>query len=237
MIKNFKNRQAHRCYLEDHQACTLRSRHHGFYLDVGANNGIFKSKTIALEDAGWKGICIEANPIIFEDLKINRGHRNTLCVNECLVSEAHSGKEVEFYVGDASGVSCGIIPDDSFIYKEKFRWKSGDRNIKIKGKSLRQTLDENRCPKRIEYAKFDIEGAETEILSDFSFDKYCFLFLVIELANDVIVNKLYDNGYFYIGAQGEDGSPPSDDFFIHRTNPFAKTYVERAFENRDTKGY
>ena len=44
----------------------------GFYIDGGANNGIFLSKTKCLEDRGWGGICIEAQPNLYEELQQNR---------------------------------------------------------------------------------------------------------------------------------------------------------------------
>lgn len=44
----------------------------GFFVDVGAYDGIESSNTYALELAGWDGICFEPNPEAFAKLKKNR---------------------------------------------------------------------------------------------------------------------------------------------------------------------
>tara|TARA_R110000824_G_scaffold155326_1_gene328023 strand:+ start:4260 stop:4991 length:732 start_codon:yes stop_codon:yes gene_type:complete len=45
----------------------------GYYVDVGASDGIRLSNTYLLAKQGWKGICVEAHPSYFELLKNNRG--------------------------------------------------------------------------------------------------------------------------------------------------------------------
>src|SRR5689334_14627543 len=44
----------------------------GFFVDAGAFDGVLFSNTLKLEEAGWQGLCIEANPKNFEELKKNR---------------------------------------------------------------------------------------------------------------------------------------------------------------------
>lgn len=56
--------------------------HTGVYVDCGANNGIFLSKTKFLDDNGWTGFCIEANPEQFKNLSNNRP--NATCINTAL---------------------------------------------------------------------------------------------------------------------------------------------------------
>ncbi len=43
-----------------------------FFVDIGAYDGINTSNTLALEECGWTGICVEANPEIFATLANNR---------------------------------------------------------------------------------------------------------------------------------------------------------------------
>lgn len=40
----------------------------GFFVDVGAHDGVESSNTYALEKAGWRGICIEPNPEAYAKL-------------------------------------------------------------------------------------------------------------------------------------------------------------------------
>ena len=47
-----------------------RGKREGFYLDIGANDGVFTSNTATLDYSfGWKGICIEANPHLIPQLQ------------------------------------------------------------------------------------------------------------------------------------------------------------------------
>ena len=205
----------------------------GFYLDVGANDGIFKNKTISLEKQGWSGLCIEANPLIFPRLVQNR---SCICVDECVVSKRNSGKKIKFFISDASGLHSGIIASDDFDSKDKFRWNTKEKinmflekkslqykDVEIQAKSLCEVLEDTNCPKVIEYAKFDIEGAEEEVLSDFPFEEYRFLFLVIELATETLHKKLCDNGYVYVGRESDD------DYFVNVHNPHLSQYTEKPF--------
>ena len=209
----------------------------GFFLDIGANDGINLSKTHILHMRGWKGACVEANPLIFPKLVKNRSCPDVICINECLVSKRNSGKKIKFFISDRSSLSSGIIPDDNFDNKDKFRWgdkvkiddycritKQEYKTIDIVTKSLHEVLEETNCPKVIEYAKFDIEGAEQEVLSDFCFEEYHFLFLVIELASEKLYENLCANNFIYVGREGDD------DYFVNKQNPYVSGYIEKPFE-------
>ena len=51
----------------------FKSKKNGFFLDIGAHNGIYINNTYYLEkNLEWTGLCIEANPIIFEELRNKR---------------------------------------------------------------------------------------------------------------------------------------------------------------------
>jgi FkbM family methyltransferase len=209
----------------------------GFFIDVGANDGINRNKTNALQTNGWEGVCIEANPLIFPKLVKNRSCATVVCVNECLVSGKNSGKKVKYLVSDTSSLSSGIIPDDDFESRDAFRWNEKTRiddycrrtkleykTVETDTKSLHEVLEKVGCPKVVEYAKFDIEGAEEEVLSDFCFEEYCFLFLVIEHATEKLYKKLCDNNFMYAGREGHD------DYFVNKKNPYTSRYVEKPFK-------
>ena len=54
----------------------------GFFLDLGAYDGVLFSNTYILEKRyNWDGICVEANPEVFLELKRNR---KVTSVNACL---------------------------------------------------------------------------------------------------------------------------------------------------------
>jgi hypothetical protein len=51
----------------------------GFYVEIGANDGVTFSNTKTLEDLGWDGICVECNPQAFEKLDENRTCKKIQC--------------------------------------------------------------------------------------------------------------------------------------------------------------
>ena len=58
----------------------------GFYIECGANDGIFQSNTLKLEKQyNWKGLLIEASPSGYEKCLINRSKENII-LNNALVS-------------------------------------------------------------------------------------------------------------------------------------------------------
>lgn len=63
----------------------------GYFVDVGAYDGVTLSNTYLLEKRyGWRGVCVEANPIVFRSLQ---RYRQATCVHACL--DSHE-REVEF---------------------------------------------------------------------------------------------------------------------------------------------
>lgn len=50
----------------------LKNKKNGFYIDIGAYDGINLSNTYIFEKLGWDGFCVEASPKTFEALKKNR---------------------------------------------------------------------------------------------------------------------------------------------------------------------
>ena len=46
----------------------------GFFLDIGAHDGVTGSNTFFFEKLGWDGICLEPIPSVFDKLKKNCAH-------------------------------------------------------------------------------------------------------------------------------------------------------------------
>lgn len=60
-------------------------RRHGFFVEVGAYNGVSFSNTYLLEAVGWGGILVEANPERFEECVKARPYSR--CVQAAIVGE------------------------------------------------------------------------------------------------------------------------------------------------------
>jgi len=173
-------------------------KRNGFFLDIGAYDGVNLSNTYVLEKRyGWKGICIEADPDSFEQLKRNR---TATCVNLCL-------DDKDGFVKFAKrGVLSGIVSETT------------DNNssdpcdiVTINTVTLGHVLDDMNAPTEIDYLSIDIEGAEERVLKDFSFTKYKIKCITIERPTDLLMDILSRNGFVLIKE-----IPGLDCFYLHK---------------------
>lgn len=171
----------------------------GYFLEIGSLDGISLSNTYLLERRyDWSGICIEANPVIFEQLKENR---KATCLMCCLDSE---NREIEFL----PNVACsGIVAEDV----DNKAVPPGTKTIKMQTKTLRQVLQEQNAPHQIDYLSIDVEGAEERILKNFDFETYTFRCLTVERPTALLREIFQRHGYMLIKE-----IPGLDCFYIHR---------------------
>lgn len=175
-----------------------KMKKNGFYLDIGAFDGVNLSNTYLLEqEYDWKGICVEPLPSKYEELLKNRP--NSICVNNACYSQSHL--TVPFSIANnfemLSGISHCI---DSFHVDEVNVNKT---EILVKTMTLNDILDEHGAPRFIEYLSLDTEGSEFEILKAVDFSKYTFGIIhvehnYVEKNRSQIQQLLLANNYKYI---------------------------------------
>jgi FkbM family methyltransferase len=173
----------------------------GFFLDIGAHDGIYLSNTYLLERKyDWTGICVEANPDSFERLRKNR---RATCIQACLDS-------AEGFVDFAKkGVFGGIISantDNNDLQDKR------DEVLSLKTKCLEKVLAENGAPMELDYVSIDVEGAEERILGNFNFKRHRFKCLTIERPNALVRTLLREAGYILV-----KDIPRLDCFFVHES--------------------
>lgn len=146
----------------------FNSKKKGFFIEVGAYDGIQTSNTYFFEkNLDWDGICIEANPQIFQKLKVNRKSKNiNLAVNDF--------KGECFFGGD----------------------KVTNQGTKVSCDTLNNILIQNSCPKIIDYLSLDIEGFEIVALESLDFDYFEIGLITVEhnsyLVGEDNKNKIFD---------------------------------------------
>jgi FkbM family methyltransferase len=184
----------------------------GYFLDIGAHDGISLSNTYILESRyNWTGICIEANPITFEALKTNRRAR---CLNVCL---DRSEGEVNFILG---GVMGGILDQD--VDNKESDPESG-KVVRLKTVPLVKILEDHHAPGIIDYLSIDVEGAEERVLAEFDFHKYTFRSISIERPTELLRALLKDHDYILIKE-----IPRLDCFYVHKD--FMEEYRNNLFQ-------
>lgn len=139
-------------------------RQNGYFVDVGAANGIELSNTYALEKfLSWDGICIEPGNEI-QQLRSNR----SCAVDDSCVSGS-SGEQIEFL---PRGLYGGILPD-------RLRGRVPG-TVLLETVSLEDLLQRHGAPRQIDFMSIDTEGVEFDILSNFDLDKYNVTLICIE---------------------------------------------------------
>jgi FkbM family methyltransferase len=172
----------------------------GFYIELGAHNGVEISNTLLLEkDFGWTGILIEPVNSTFKQLLVNRP--NNINLNDVIYSI--DGKKVVFE--EKSSPVLSGIKDDLGIYKHT---QHNNEYTKIT-KTLTTVLDESKAPNYIDYLSLDTEGSELEILKGLDFNKYKIGYIDIEHnfeepKRSQIRSLLQDNNYSYYGENQFD---------------------------------
>ena len=179
----------------------------GYFVDIGAHDGIVFSNTYLLESKyHWSGICIEANPLSFDKLYVNR---SATCLNVCL---DRSEGEVNFALREVSG---GIV-DHDVDNTEQNTCKA--EIVKLKTTSLNTLLLDQQAPGVIDYLSIDIEGAEERVLAGFDFHRYLFKCMTIERPSQLLRDILRNNNYMFIRE-----IPGLDCLYVHQT--FLKEYT------------
>jgi hypothetical protein len=130
----------------------------GYFLDVGAGDGVQDSNTKVLEDLGWSGVCIDPFPT-------NMDNRTCSVLKEVVDSAA--GRKVRFR---AAGFMGGI---ENYLgaYKDTKYVKQGEL-LEFTTTTLEDILARVKAPSFIHYISLDIEGGELEALKGFPFSTY-----------------------------------------------------------------
>lgn len=122
----------------------LKGKKNGYFVDVGAYDGIQTSNTYFFEQfLDWSGICIEPNSNVYNQLIKNRKSIN-----------------IDLAVNDYTG-ECNFSG-----------FKVNENGELVKCDTLYNILKNNNCPNVIDYLSLDIEGYEYIILKDFNFEEF-----------------------------------------------------------------
>jgi FkbM family methyltransferase len=175
----------------------------GFYVDVGAHDGISINNTLYFEkNNNWRGINIEPIKKVFDKLVINRPNNINLNCAVC-----NNDGETDFlcnigYTEMISGIKDNFdIRHLHRLQRENIKYGSITEVIKVETKKLETILHDNDIS-HINYLSIDVEGAEFEVIKSINFDKVFIDVIGFENNyNDVsvpIVEYLQNKGFIVI---------------------------------------
>ena len=193
-------------------------KENGFFVDIGAADGITGSNTYCLEKFyRWRGICVDPNPVFLQTLFNARD--NVVCT---LCVHAETGKILPFQFADNKDLFYGwnfraslrqhAEPIDYEIAKSFVE-------VNVMTISLNDLLKLYNAPIDIDYLSIDAEGSEYSILSTFDFSKYNIACITVEHAYREDRKDIYDllvaNGYTRV----EESRSGNEDWYLKNYNP------------------
>lgn len=164
----------------------LNHKTNGFFIDIGAYDGVAISNTKFLEDMGWDGICIEPHPNVFKRLEKNRRCKLVNC------ALWHEDTKIKFlslsgYTEMLSGIYDSYDPRHYNRIQNELRQFGGNSEIVEIDANKFETVVENT---EIDFLSIDTEGSELQILERIDFEKYKIKLICIE--NNFYEKKFID---------------------------------------------
>jgi len=195
-------------YSQDQQDVYLydkffRNIKNGFYVDIGAHDGVNLSNTYFYELLGWTGICIEPLKSPYSSLIVNR---NCKCINGVI-----SDKDDEYVdfcsIEGYSEMLSGIIDNYNDKHKQRIvnecnENQSERQKIKVKNYKFSDVVDNYN----INFLDIDTEGNELNILKTIDYDRYNIHIISVEdnALSGELEDFLISKKFIYVSKQGGD---------------------------------
>jgi FkbM family methyltransferase len=180
----------------------FKNKTDGFFLDIGAHDGITGNNTYLFEKIGWSGVCIEPIPSVFKKLKENR---NCILIESALSETTGEEEFLELigYTEMLSGLIKNYDPRHLNRIETEIQSMGGEKKI-IKCNTI--TMDDLNLPLIIDYVSLDVEGSELNILNTINFNKYRINFMSIEnnYNDNDIINVMLNNNFEIVSYLGCD---------------------------------
>lgn len=180
----------------------LNNKKNGFFLDIGAFDGVKFSNTYVLEkNFNWQGLLVEAHPSSFEKMK---KVRSSTCCNYA-IDDSTGSVFFDSYGDTGSKITNNGVSVNSITFKDLF--------------------EKYEVPKIIDYMSLDIEGNEFKSLTKFPFNDYKCLLLTVEhnsyldggLNKNKIKEILLKNDYELVMEDVKSEGKSFEDWYKHRS--------------------
>ena len=187
----------------------FKGKEKGFFVDIGAHEGVFISNTYFFEKyLGWGGICFEPTPASFKKLAKNR---KCICINVAVATEA--GRQSFVVNPKTKNFINGLLDqfDPNHVIRHGIHKRLRNRSaytIDVDCITFNDVMEEHGVYK-IDFLSIDTEGGELKILQSIDFDRFDIDIICVEnlYLDPGFKQFLSKKGYQFI-KHGE-----KDDFF------------------------
>lgn len=175
----------------------------GYFVEVGANDGLTLSNTYGLMLDGWSGVCVEPSQRVFNKLKQNIARFPDVQAIRCACSPTLGPVKLFYGKNDPLDHMATISTEDS----PWFQANRGEDYEIVDGKPLTVLLDEIAAPPHFDLLMVDAEGMDYEILQTMNFDRYRPKIVITEdyePKNDAKFAFLKSSGYRFHSRVGHN---------------------------------
>ncbi len=150
----------------------------GFYVEVGAFDGVHLSNTFFFEKLGWSGVCIEAHPEYFQKCRENRA--NSQCIHAACTSD-DGVKQVTFSTEEL-GLLSGIEERGDIRQRYDGRGLNfeGFKKVTVPAVTLNSVLSALDEIPDIDFVSIDVEAHELQVLKGLDIETFRPRVFVIE---------------------------------------------------------
>jgi FkbM family methyltransferase len=157
----------------------------GFFVDVGAFDGVHLSNTLSFEEKGWDGLCIEAHPGM---AKLCSENRRVRCIHAACVGDS-TLRSVSFTIETLGLLSGREVDEDELRRRYNGRGLPfrGTQTITVPAVTLNALLNGAPNP---DLLSIDVEGTEMDVIRGLDLDRYRPRTMVIEANNPADGNQM-----------------------------------------------
>jgi FkbM family methyltransferase len=164
----------------------------GYFVDVGAFDGVHLSNSLSFELGGWGGLCVEANPEFYSLCQSARPR--SACVHAACVGDREV-RNVTFQtepLGLLSGIHANA-EDVAARYAKRGLEFDGFTEVTVPAVTLTELLDQHLPNERaVDFMSIDVEGSEIDVLQGLNFDRFGPRVLLLEANSEEAKQQLDD---------------------------------------------
>lgn len=170
----------------------------GFFVELGANDGLSQSNTYYYERwLGWRGILIEPIPELYQRAVRARPKARVFHCACVPLDYPHPDIQIAFagLMSVVKGSWADPVQESNHVARgRELERISGPVEIRVPARTLTSVLDECRVS-RIDLLSLDVEGYEAEVLAGLDFDRYQPRYMLIEVRDPAKVEALIPPRY------------------------------------------
>jgi FkbM family methyltransferase len=151
----------------------------GFFVEVGCIDGRRFSNTLALEEQGWRGLCIEAHPDYIDLIRAARP--GSTVVHAAAAEEDRPA--ADFFANHRGALSTLDPALEERFARDYAPWFGGFTRRTVPMRTLTDILDETAAP-TVDVLSIDVDGTDERALRGLDLTRHRPRLIVIEADDD-----------------------------------------------------